>query len=79
MLPFQDSFRYHVTRDLPLLHGSLRARREANPAALRRLFTAEVNPELKTVAALASALDAELQIVPRKRREATKKDVSGVA
>lgn len=51
-----------------------------NPAALRRLFTAEVNPELKTVAALASALDAEVQIVPRKhRRAAAKKDLTGVA
>jgi transcriptional regulator with XRE-family HTH domain len=51
-----------------------------NPAALRRLFTAEVNPELKTVAALASALNAEVRIVPRKRRRAAaKKDLSGVA
>lgn len=51
-----------------------------NPAALRRLFTAEVNPELKTVAALASALDAEVRIVPRKRRrERLKKEPTGVA
>lgn len=51
-----------------------------NPAALRRLFTAGVNPELKTVAALASALDAEVRIVPRKgRRAAAKKDLTGVA
>ncbi len=42
-----------------------------NPAALRRLFTAEVNPELRTVAALASALDAEVQIVPRNRKPRT--------
>lgn len=51
-----------------------------DPAALRRLFTAEVNPELKTVAALASALDAEVRIVPRKRRRPTpKKEPAGVA
>jgi len=51
-----------------------------NPAALRRLFTAEVNPELKTVAALASALDAEVRIVPRQRRRSpTKKETTGVA
>lgn len=51
-----------------------------NPAALRRLFTAEVNPELKTVAALASALDAEVRIVPRKHRRPTRKrDLTGVA
>lgn len=36
-----------------------------NPAAIRRLFSAEVNPELRTVAALAAALGAEIQIVPR--------------
>lgn len=36
-----------------------------DPASVRRLFTAQVNPELKTIAALAQALDAEVQIVPR--------------
>lgn len=36
-----------------------------NDAVIRRLFTAEVNPELRTIAALAAALDAEIQIVPR--------------
>jgi len=34
-----------------------------NPSTIRRLFTAEVNPELMTVAALASALGARLEIV----------------
>lgn len=47
-----------------------------NPAAIRRLFTAEVNPELRTVAALAAALHAKLRIVrdeqkkPRRRAAA---------
>jgi ribosome-binding protein aMBF1 (putative translation factor) len=36
-----------------------------DPAAVRRLFTAEVNPELRTIAALAAALDAEIRTVPR--------------
>ncbi len=36
-----------------------------DPASVRRLFTAQVNPELKTIAALARALGAEVQIVPR--------------
>ncbi len=36
-----------------------------NDAVVRRLFTAQVNPELRTVAALATALGAEIQIVPR--------------
>ena len=38
-----------------------------NPAAIRRLFTSEANPELRTVAALAAALGAEIRIVPKKR------------
>ena len=40
---------------------------DKNPAAVRRLLTAPVNPELRTVVAIAEALDAEVQIVPRKR------------
>jgi ribosome-binding protein aMBF1 (putative translation factor) len=39
-----------------------------NDAAVRRLFTAKVNPELRTVAAMAAALDAEIRIVPRRRK-----------
>jgi ribosome-binding protein aMBF1 (putative translation factor) len=46
-----------------------------NPAAVRRLFSAEVNPELKTIAALATALGAEVKVVrtsrARTRRRAT--------
>jgi DNA-binding phage protein len=39
-----------------------------NPAAIRRLLTLEgVNPELRTVVAMANALDADIQILPRKR------------
>jgi DNA-binding phage protein len=38
-----------------------------NPAAVRRLLTASGNPELRTVIAMAEALDADVQIVPRKR------------
>jgi DNA-binding phage protein len=37
-----------------------------NPAAVRRLLTASGNPELRTVVAIAEALGAEVQIVPRK-------------
>ncbi|HEV2953687.1 MAG TPA: helix-turn-helix domain-containing protein [Candidatus Dormibacteraeota bacterium] len=37
-----------------------------NPAAIRRFFTTEGNPELRTVAALAEALNAEIRIVPRR-------------
>jgi DNA-binding XRE family transcriptional regulator len=38
-----------------------------NEASIRRLLTAPVNPELRTVVALADALDADIRIVPRKR------------
>lgn len=41
---------------------------DKNPASIRRLFTSEVNPELKTIAAMAAALDAELVVKPRKKR-----------
>jgi ribosome-binding protein aMBF1 (putative translation factor) len=33
------------------------------PASIRRFFTADVNPGLKTVAAIADVLDARLEIV----------------
>ena len=36
-----------------------------HPAAIRRLFTAEANPELRTVAAIANALGAEIKIVQK--------------
>jgi len=37
---------------------------EKDPASIRRLLTARVNPELRTVIAMANALDAEVRIVP---------------
>lgn len=39
-----------------------------NPASVRRLLTAPSNPELRTVVAMADALDADLKIVPRRSR-----------
>jgi DNA-binding XRE family transcriptional regulator len=39
---------------------------DKNPAAIRRLLTASGNPELRTVVAIAEALDADVRIVPRK-------------
>jgi len=38
-----------------------------NPASVRRLFTAPANPELRTVVAMADALDADVLIVARSR------------
>lgn len=43
-----------------------------NPASVRRLFTTSGNPELRTVVALADALDADVKIVPRKRKSASR-------
>lgn len=48
------------------------------PSSIRRFFTADVNPELKTVAAVADVLGAEVKIVsngktPRKRVSNTKR------
>lgn len=42
-----------------------------HPAAIRRLFSSESNPELSTIAALASALDAEIKIVPNRPSRTT--------
>jgi len=44
-----------------------------NEASIRRLLTAPVNPELRTVVAMADALDADIRIVPRKRSAAGRK------
>jgi len=41
-----------------------------NEASIRRLLTAPVNPELRTVVAMAEVLDADVRIVPRKRSAA---------
>ena len=41
---------------------------DKNPASVRRLLTAAGNPELNTVVAMADALDADVKIVPRKKR-----------
>jgi DNA-binding phage protein len=43
-----------------------------HPASVRRLFTSEVNPELKTIAAMADALDAEIVVKPRRRHHRNK-------
>ena len=48
-----------------------------NPASVRRLFTSEVNPELKTVVAMAEALGADIVIRrPRRARSARRTALS---
>jgi ribosome-binding protein aMBF1 (putative translation factor) len=48
------------------------------PSSVRRFFTADVNPELKTVAALADVLGAEVKIVsrPERRKPAAQRQVT---
>jgi DNA-binding XRE family transcriptional regulator len=50
-----------------------------NEASVRRLLTASGNPELRTVVALADALDAEVQIVPRRRGRRRKRGSSALS
>lgn len=50
-----------------------------NPASVRRLFTAPANPELRTVVAMADALNADVVIVPRSRRSRRSGRASAVA
>lgn len=37
-----------------------------HPAVVRRLFSAQVNPQLKTIAAIADALNVDITLKPRK-------------
>ncbi len=40
-----------------------------NPSSIRRLFTASSNPELRLVVQIANDLDADIVVVPRRRRK----------
>jgi len=44
-----------------------------NESSIRRLLSAPVNPELRTIVAMADALDADVQVVPRKRNARQRK------
>jgi DNA-binding XRE family transcriptional regulator len=44
-----------------------------DPSSIRRLFTAKSNPELLLVASIAEDLDAEVRIVPRKKRRTARR------
>lgn len=43
-----------------------------DPASVRRLFSSDSNPGLKTVVSIADALDYELTVKPRSRRRRSK-------
>lgn len=68
--------------DLRAKHGLTKADLaraiDKNPAAIRRLLTASGNPELRTVVAIAEALDAEVRIVARKRTKRRSKALETV-
>jgi ribosome-binding protein aMBF1 (putative translation factor) len=53
------------------------------PSSIRRFFTADINPELKTVAAVADVLGAEVKVVPngkaRQKRAGAKRQRREVA
>lgn len=55
----------HLRVESGMSKAELARRIGKNPASVRRLFSAEGNPELKTIAAMATALDAEIKIIPR--------------
>ena len=55
----------HLREKAGMSKAEIARRIGQNPASVRRLFTAQVNPELKTIAALAYALNAEVRIVAR--------------
>jgi len=50
-----------------------------NDASVRRLFTAEVNPELRTVAAMVTSLGAEIRIVTRRPARRAARQPAAVA
>lgn len=47
------------------------------PSSIRRFFTADVNPELKTVAAVADVLGARIEVVAVKANGTTRAGKSG--
>ncbi len=52
---------------------------DKNPSSIRRVLTLSgSNPELRTVVAMANALDADLCLVPRTKRGRNSRAVSGV-
>ena len=44
-----------------------------DPSSIRRLFTAKANPELMLVASIADDLGAEIRVVPRKAKSASRR------
>jgi DNA-binding phage protein len=67
----------HLRRETGMSKAELARRIGKRPAAIRRLFSAEANPGLGTIAALAIALDAEIKVVPRRQSQSGRRAASG--
>lgn len=67
----------HLREKAGISKAEIARRIGKNPASVRRLFTAQVNPELKTIAALAYALNAEVRIVARAKTPSRSRSTSG--
>jgi hypothetical protein len=58
-----------ATVDFTFRKSDLAREIDKNPSSIRRLLTLSgSNPELRTVVAMANALDADLRLVPRSRQ-----------
>lgn len=56
-----------LRQDVGLTKAALARQIGKNPASVRRLFSAEANPELRTIAAMAAVLGAKIEIVVRQK------------
>lgn len=53
----------HLREEVGMSKAELARAIDKEPSSIRRFFTADVNPELKTVAAIADALGARVEVV----------------
>ena len=53
----------HLREEVGMSKAELARAVGKEPSSIRRFFTADVNPELKTVAAIADALGAKVEVV----------------
>jgi DNA-binding XRE family transcriptional regulator len=54
----------------------LARRIDRSPSSIRRLFTSGGNPTLTLLASIAAELDADIEIVPRQRRDRTRRSAA---
>lgn len=66
----------HLRMESRMSKAELARRIGKNPASVRRLFTAESNPELGTIAAIANVLGAQIRVEPSKRKRTSPRSVA---